>query len=84
MLLAWPRIPEGKSCFINGWVGKMGEGVGGGKMSADYAFLSVYFIASEKRVSVKTLLCVFCQSKSLNIPLPAHCRHLFYDEFCEK
>ena len=53
-------------------------------MSADYAFVSVYCIASEKRVSVKTLLCVFCQSKSLNIPLPAHCRHLFYDEFCEK
>ena len=59
-------------------------GVGGGNMSADYAFVSVYCIASEKRVSVKTLLCVFCQSKSLNIPLPAHCRHLFYDEFCEK
>ena len=30
MLLAWPRIPGGKSYYVNGWVGKNGGGGGGG------------------------------------------------------
>ena len=47
-------------------------------------FVSGYFIASEKLVSIKTLLCVFCQSKNVNILLPVDCRHLFHDEFCQK
>ena len=29
ILLAWPGIPGGESYFINGWVGKNGEGGGG-------------------------------------------------------
>ena len=46
MLFAWPRIPGGKSYYVNGWVGKNGGGgvsikmgVGGGgdeNMSADW------------------------------------------------
>ena len=47
-------------------------------------FVSDYFITSEKLVSVKTLLHVFCECKSLNILFSTYCHHLFHNEICQR